>query len=154
MRSPARIDENMPRCYFLTVCSASVVDQQSNNVTLFNIVEQINVPPGAPPPPRGQIPLEVHAYFDVPQFELGQSFDVRFVMVASTGLETPTDAFSHRAVTSRYRTRTLGVPFPPVAGYYELRLDWRYVGEEGWRRESALWPIAIVEATMKTEAVH
>ncbi len=144
----------MPRCYFLTVCSASAVDQQSNNVTLFNLVEQLNVPPGAPPPPQGLVPLELHAYFHISQIEIARDFEVRFVMVASTGLETPTDAFAHKSVTPRYRTRTLGLPFPPVAGQYELRVDWRYVGQEGWHREPFAWPIAIVEASAQPPAVH
>ena len=144
----------MPRCYLLLSCSGSAVDQHSNNVTLFNLVEQINVPPGAPPPPRGLVPVEVHAYFHVGQNELSRDFEIRFVMVASTGLETPTDAFTHRAVTPRYRTRTFGLPFPPVAGHYELRLDWRYVGEESFRREAPAWPITIVEESPQPHAVH
>ncbi|HVU03777.1 MAG TPA: hypothetical protein VHE30_18590 [Polyangiaceae bacterium] len=137
----------MPRCYFLTVCSGSAVDQHSNNVTLFNLVEQINVPPGAPPPPHGIVPLEVHAYFDLDAEEVGRDFEIRFVLVAATGLETPTDAFGHRSVTPRYRTRTFGLPFPPVAGQYQLRVDVRLRGEETFRRGTLAWPIAIVEAT-------
>lgn len=144
----------MPRCYFLTVCSGSSVDQHSNNVTLFNLVEQINVPPGAPPPPQGLIPLEIHAYFQLAQTELGRDFELRFVMVASTGLETPTDAFTHRAVTPRFRTRTFGLPFPPVAGHYELCVDTRPAGTEGWRREAITWPVAIVEDVARPQAVH
>ena len=144
----------MPRCYFLAVCSGSAVDQHSNNVTLFNLVEQINVPPGAPPPPHGLVPLEIHAYFHVAQAELGRDFEVRFVMTASTGLETPTDAFRHRAVTARYRMRTLGLPFPPVAGHYDLHVDCRDAGDEAWRREPASWPVAIVEASPQPPAVH
>jgi hypothetical protein len=144
----------MPRSYFLTVCSGSAVDQLSNNVTLFNLVEQINVPAGAPPPPHGLVPVEIHAYFHVGQAELGKDFEVRFVMVASTGLETPTDPFKHRSVTPRYRTRTFGLPFPPVAGHYELRVDCRLTGEDGWRREAVAWPIAIVEESAQPPAVH
>jgi hypothetical protein len=144
----------MPRCYFLSVCSGSSVDQQSNNVTLFNLVEQINVPPGAPPPPRGLVPLEIHAYFHVSQMEIGHDFEMRFIMVASTGLETPTDAFTHRAVTPRYRTRTFGLPFPPVAGHYDLFIDCRPAGNEGWKREAVTWPVAIVEESAQPQAVH
>jgi hypothetical protein len=142
----------MPRCYFLTVCGGSSVDQHSNNVTLFNLVEQINVPQGAPPPPRGLVPLEMHAYFELAQMELGRDFEVRFVMVAETGLETHTDSFMHRSVTPRYRTRTFGLPFPPVVGHYQLRLDIRYAGEEGWRREPIAWPVGIVEAVEQPQA--
>jgi hypothetical protein len=144
----------MPVCYLLLSCSGSVVDQQTNNVTLFNLVEQINVPPGAPPPPRGLVPVEVHAYFHVSQAEFGRDFEIRFVMVAQTGLETPTDAFTHRAVTPRYRTRTFGLPFPPVAGKYDLRVDIRMTGDESWRRETVAWPIVIVEESTQPRAVH
>ena len=132
------------------------MDQHSNNVTLFNLVEQINVPPGAPAPPRGLVPLEIHAYFHVSQAELGRDIEIRFVMVASTGLETPTDAFVHRSVTPRYRTRTFGLPFPPVAGHYDLRLDWRLLGsDDGWHREAVAWPVSIAEVTPgRPQAVH
>ena len=58
-------------------------------------------------------------------------------------------------MTPRYRTRTFGLPFPPVAGSYQLRIDLRYLGEEGWRREPIAWPIGIVEATPpQGQAVH
>ncbi|HEX4337165.1 MAG TPA: hypothetical protein VH062_14705 [Polyangiaceae bacterium] len=145
----------MPRCYLLASCSGSSVDQQSNNVTLFNLVEQINVAPGAPPPPRGLVPVEVHAYFHVAQHEFGRDFEVRFVMVAQSGLETPTDTFTHRAMTPRFRTRTFGLPFPPVSGHYELRVDVRLAGEESFRREPITWPITIVETSPpETRAVH
>ena len=144
----------MPRCYFLAVAGGSSVDQQSNNVTLFNLVEQINVPPGAPPPPQGIVPLEIHAYFHVTQEESGRDFEVRFVMLATTGLETPTDPFRYRAVTPRFRTRTLGLPFPPVSGQYELKVETRVVGEEFYRREPLAWPVAIVEHVPRPEAVH
>lgn len=144
----------MPSCYFLAACGGSSVDQQSNNVTLFNLVEQINVPPGTPPPPHGAVPLEVHAYFRLDPGELGRDFEVRFVMVASSGLETPSDGFVHRAVTPRFRTRTVGLPFPPVAGDYELRVDWRYAGTESWTRESIVWPIGIVETAATPRVTH
>jgi hypothetical protein len=128
------------------------VDQHTNNVTLFNLVEQINVPPGAPPPPQGLVPLEIHCYFESPPAELGHDFEMRFVMVAQTGLETPSEVFRHRTVTARYRTRTFGLPFPPVSGLYDLKVDLRRSGEEGWQRASLAWPLAIVEASPRPEA--
>ncbi len=144
----------MPRCYLLTVCAGSSLDQHSNNVSLFNVVEQLNVPPGAQPPPKGVIPLELHAYWQLAPPEINRAFDMRFVMVASTGLETPSEAYSHRPVTPRFRTRTLGLPVPPVVGNYDLRVDWREAGTEGWSREAASWPIAIVEIRPEGSVVH
>ena len=138
----------------LTACGGSSLDQHSNNVTLFNLVEQINIPPGLPPPPKRAIPLEVHAYFLISPHELRQPFEIRFAMVASTGLETFSDVFTHKSITPRYRTRTLGLPFPPVTDQYQLRVDWRQAGSEGWEREPLIWPINIVETNPTPTVTH
>jgi hypothetical protein len=144
----------MPRCYLLTLCSGSAVDQQSNNVTLFNLVEQINVPPGAPPPPGGAVPLEIHAYFQLLPTEVGTPFDVRYVMESMTGLETFSDILQYRSTTPRYRTRTVGLPMPPVTGEYQLRVDCRSAGADGWRRESPAWPLSVVELSPRPAVTH
>lgn len=144
----------MPRCYLLAVCSGSSVDQQSNNVTLFNLVEQLNVPPGAPPPPGGLVPLEIHAYFQFAPHELNQTFDVRYVMEAGSGLETFSEIMQHRSSTPRYRTRTIGLPMPPVPGQYALRIDWRSSGKEGFRREDVAWPLVIAELAPRPTVTH
>jgi hypothetical protein len=143
----------VPRCYLLTVSSGSSLDQHSNNVTLFNLVEQLNVPADAPPPGT-VLPLEIHAYFHLSPKEVNEHFELRFAMVASTGLETCTDPSAHRSVTPRYRTRTMGLPLPPVTGHYELRVDWREAGTEGWQREPVAWPITIVEASRRPPVTH
>ncbi len=144
----------MPRCYLLTVCSGSSLDQHSNNVTLFNLVEQINVPPNAPPPPRGIIPLEVHAYFELAPQEAGTELELRFAMIAETGLETLSEAIRHKPVTRRYRTRTLGLPFPPVPGQYHLQVDVRAVGTEDWHREPISWPLTIAQTEPRPAVTH
>jgi hypothetical protein len=144
----------MPRCYLLAVCAGSSLDQQSNNVTLFNLVEQLNVPPGVPPPPGGVVPLEIHAYFLLAPHELPASFEVRFAMVAGSGLETLSEVFPHRVVTPRFRTRTAGLPVPPVVGQYELRVDTRPLGGPSWTRDRLFWPIAILEASPQPVVTH
>jgi hypothetical protein len=139
----------------LAICGGSSLDQQTNNVTLWNLVEQVNIPPDAPAPPPGAVlPLEVHAYFELEPHEISRSFEVRFVLLAASGLETCTDAFKHRSVTPRYRTRTMGLPLPPVTGQYTLRVDFRSPGADDWHRDAASWPIAIVEAQRKPAVVH
>src|SRR3954466_8282041 len=96
---------------------------QSKNGSPFNVVEQLNLPRGVEPPPGALLPIEIHAYFLLEPTELNQRFEMRFVLVASSGLETPTDAFSHKSATQRYRTRTMGTPIPPIADSYQLRVD-------------------------------
>jgi hypothetical protein len=144
----------MPRCYLLAVSSGSSLDQQSNNVTLFNLVEQLNVPPNAPPPPGGVIPLEIHAYFMFAPEEIGTRFEVRFALISDAGLETYTDPFGYKSITPRFRTRTLGLPLPPVMGSYKLSVDIREEGSGAWQRDPATWPISIVEYTPKPTVTH
>ncbi len=144
----------MSRCYLFAVSSGSSLDQHSNNVTLFNLVEQLNIPPNAPPPPGGLLPLELHAYFQIAPHELNQTFQVRLAMVSDTGLESYTETFDFKSLTPRFRTRSLGLPVPPVNGMYQLRVDVRVEGTGEWRRDPAAWPIAIVEHTPRPAVTH
>jgi hypothetical protein len=138
----------------LTVCGGSSLDQHSNNVTLFNLVEQVNVPATLTLPRNRALPLEVHAYFQFLPHELAQPFEVRFAMVASTGLETLSDVFQHKSHTPRYRTRTLGLPFPPVSDQYQVRVDWREAGAQDWHREPVSWPINFTETSGTPTVTH
>src|SRR6187431_2764821 len=129
----------MPRCYLLTLASSSSLDQQSNNVSLFNIVEQLNLPRGVEPPPGALLPIEIHAYF---------------LLVPSSGLETSTDAFSHKSATLRFRTRTMGMPIPPIADNYQLRVDTRALGSEDWSRDLLSWPLVVALAEARPAITH
>lgn len=119
----------MAHCYLLCVTTGSAIDRQSNNVSLFSLVEQINLPPNAPPPPRGLLPVEIHAYFQLSDAQVNRDFELRFALRAETGLETLSDVFRHRITAPRFRVRTLGLPYPPVMGQYSLRVDVRVLGE-------------------------
>ena len=144
----------MPKCYFLTLCGGSSLDQQSNNVTLFNIVEQVNLQPNFDPPPGAFLPLEVHAYFLMGPGEVAQPFEMRFAVVAPSGLELLTDATQHKSPTPRYRTRSLGLPAPIVPGNYQLCVDIRQPGREEFTRESVSWPLVIARLEPRPAVVH
>lgn len=144
----------MPKCYFLTLCGGSSLDQQSNNVTLFNVVEQVNLQPNVDPPPGAILPLEVHAYFLLGPGELSQPFELRFAVVAPTGLELLTDATLHRSSTPRYRTRSFGLPAPIVPGNYQLCVDVRQPGSDGFTRESVSWPLVVARLSPQPTTVH
>ena len=144
----------MPKCYFLTLCGGSSLDQHSNNVTLFNIVEQVNLQPNVDPPPGAFLPLEVHAYFLLGPGEIAQQFEVRFALVAPTGLELLTDATQHKSSTPRYRTRSLGLPAPVVPGNYQLYVDIKQPGTDGFTRESLHWPLVVARLEQRTGTVH
>jgi hypothetical protein len=144
----------MPHCYLLSLSAGSSLDQQSNNITLFNLVEQVNVPPGAPPPPNNLLPLEVHAYFRLSPAEVGSTLEMRFALVAASGLETFSEVVRHQCATPRFRTRTFGVPFPPIVGHYELRVDFRLAGTSSWSRDPLAWPLSVVEMSPKPRVTH
>jgi hypothetical protein len=145
----------MPHCYLLAVCTGSSVDQQTNNATLFNMVEQIHVPAGTPPPPLNIVPLEVHVYWLFEGREISRDFEIRIVMRSKeTNLETSGDPIQHRAISSRLRTRLQGLPFPPVPGTYELCVDWRPEGSDHWSREPLKWPLTITDETPKPRVTH
>lgn len=144
----------MPKCYFLTLCSGSSLDQQSNNVTLFNIVEQVNLQPSFEPPPGAILPLEVHAYFLLGPGEIAQSFEMRFAVVASSGLELLTDATQHKSPTPRYRTRSFGLPAPVVPGNYQLCVDVRQPGQGEFTRELVSWPLVVARIEPRPAVVH
>ena len=144
----------MPKCYLLAVSSGSSLDRYSNNVTLFNLVEQLNFQKDRFPPVGTVLPLEVHAYFQLDPHELNQLFDVRFALVAPTGLETVTDAFAHKSATSRFRTRTVGLPVPPVAGSYDLRVETRQAGIDAWQRDALIWPLFVAETEPRPAVTH
>jgi hypothetical protein len=144
----------MPKCYFLTLCGGSSLDQHSNNVTLFNVVEQVNLQPNVDPPPGAFLPLEIHAYFMLGPGELAQPFEVRFALVAPTGLELLTDATSHKSGTPRYRTRSMGVPAPAVPGNYQLCVDIRQPGMDGFAREPLSWPLTVARIEPRPSVIH
>ena len=152
----------MAHCYLLCVSSGSAIDRQSNNVSLFSLVEQINIPPRTPPPPRGLIPVEIHAYFQLTPEQVHREFEMRFALRAESGLETLSEVFRHRVTASRFRVRTLGLPYPPVLGQYSLQVDFRMARTQGdllpheeiWQRQSATWPIALNEIELKPRVTH
>jgi hypothetical protein len=144
----------MPRCYLLTLSSASSLDQHSNNISLFNVVEQLNLPRAVEPPPGALLPLEIHAYFQLDASELNQRFEMRFALVAGTGLETLTDTHTHKSPTLRYRTRTMGLPVPIVADSYQLRVDTRAFGSEHWARDALAWPLIVAHAEARPAVTH
>jgi hypothetical protein len=120
----------MPKCYFIALCGGSSLDQHSNNVTLFNIVEQVNLQPNVEPPPGAFLPLEVHAYFLLGPGEVSQPFELRFALVAPTGLELLTDA------------------------NYQLCVDIKQPGTDAFARDVLSWPLVVARLEARPAVVH
>ena len=139
----------------LCACAGSSVDQQTNNVSLFNLVDQVRVAPRALTSGRAVVPVEAHAYWRFAHEEVGREIEVRYVMTnEATTLETFSDSVKHRVVTLRMRSRLVGIPLPPVADDYALGVDWRWVDGDRWTREVQIWPMRIREATPRPRVTH
>lgn len=144
----------MPKCYLLALTVGSSLDQQTNNVSLFNLVEQVNVRPEGLPKPGSRVPLEVHAYLTFDGEEVGREFEMRFALASTTtGLEIYSEPVTHRASALRVRTRSVGLPFPAHLGHYDLRVDFR-LGEGAWEREPILWPVSFVAVDPRPAVTH
>lgn len=147
----------MSFCYLLVVTSGSSVDRQSNNVSLFGLVEQVNLRSGVQVPPRGVLPVEVHAYFQIAPEHREREFEMRLVLASETGLETFGEAFKNRGATPRFRVRSMGLPYPPVLGNYSVRVDFRLVEDDEeypWERQTAAWPLSFREVETRPAVTH
>jgi hypothetical protein len=133
----------MPHCYLLAVAFASALDRDSNNWSLFNLTEQVQLPPDAPPPgPSVGLPLEIHCYWLFSDAELNQDFEWRLI-VGAGGQEARIAApFPLRSDKRRQRIRTKGLPFL-FEGETIVQVEWCERGTANWKREDALWPLLI-----------
>lgn len=137
----------MIRCYLLAVCQASSIDRDSNCLTLFQMIEQMQFMGPWPP----VLSIEVHTYWKGVAEDVGQEMECRVIRVAEDGREEsgPTNPFAMSAV--RVRNRHFAFTMPTRPGSHELRVEWRARGSEDWVRESAFWPF-VVESLSETPA--
>jgi hypothetical protein len=142
-------------CYLLCVCRGSSVDRFSNNASLFALVEQINLPDSYLTRPAGRVlPLEIHAYFTVSNQWIDRDFELRFVLVADTGLETVGEVQRYSSKFDRFRLRSFGLPQPPVFGAYHLHVEVRAVGMDRWLRQGLEWPLRWAPVTETPRLTH
>lgn len=131
----------MIECYLIAVCRASAIDRDTNNFSLFHVVEAVQIPPSV----LGQVvPLEVHFYLETAASDVGREIEVRIVWCAEGGVETPGELhipikFVHR----RSRTRAMALKLPMAHGNYKLRLDWRVPGSGEWKRSATYAPFDV-----------
>jgi len=135
----------MIRHVWTVACIHAVVDQESNLLSLLDVIEQITIP-GTPAPNKAiGITLDLTSLWvredpDVP--EQGHA-RVRFVSPSGNELksiQTNVDLSEHERLRSR--GRFVGLP-APEAGRFTFRVDLANEGTEEWN-EVALIPIRIV----------
>ena len=112
------------------------------------------MPADAPPPPQDLIPLEIHAYWDLSDEVLREKFRMRFVTVGESGLEQYSNPTTYENVDARFRSRTLGLPLPVLAGRYTLRVECQLNDSEQWQRSAMVWPLVVAVGEPKPRVTH
>jgi len=137
----------MPRCYLLAVSQGSSLDSESNNFTLFGLVERVSLAPGAPLE-NLVLPFEMHCYWEFAPNEIDVDFEFRIVFTDGD-TERATQSYTLRSTKARLRIRLQGMPVL-LHGKVVVRTEWRRKGEEKWSRESVFWPLEIERQMVTT----
>lgn len=131
----------MPRCYLLANCVGSALDADSNNISLFHVLEQAQAV--APIPEKPVLPGETHVYFQLSPEDYGMAFELRILALTMGGEEVlfASEPLPWSSDKPRMRLRMRGIGMPSRAGLYEYRVEWRRIGSESWHREAASFPL-------------
>jgi hypothetical protein len=123
------------------VCSNSVTDAESNNVSLLNVLEQVNVtgesiPGGVLPAQVDIVTLWSRADYQAPERGYGR---ITFLSPSGSQLgepmEFPVDLSQHHRGRSRHRL--IGLPLEE-AGRYVFRINFRSENEEAWHQVASV----------------
>lgn len=138
------------------VCSNSVIDQDSNNISLQSVIEQLNIT-GTPPAP-GAVPvvpitLEVVTLWAKTNFDEPAQGDARVTFLSPSGVPSEQLRFDYHIDLSTYkrnrtRWRINGLPVLG-AGPHTFRVELQNEGEE-WR-EVATVPLEVIIGPPTTE---
>ncbi len=135
------------------VCSRSVVDERSKNISIQNVVEQVNIV--GTPAPEQVIPmqLEVVSFWTRTEPETPAAGRLRVAFNAPSGkvlgqLELPINLAKHERFRSQMRFA--GIPAEEVGRHY-FYVDLQEEGRNGWQRVAAV-PVTITFKPPEEEA--
>ena len=135
----------MPRSYLIAVCSASALDQRSNNFSLFGLVEQLQI---AHFP--FDLPLEVHVYYEFEETELGQPHEVRLELFNEQANRVWHSPWVTMTSPSRRHRMVLGGIHIPNPAFFHLHAVHRVAGgavDDSIR--SSGWPLEVGQADLE-----
>lgn len=130
----------MLRSYLLALCSGSAHDTATNNFSLFNLVENLGLPESALGEVLG-LELQLHLLVDVSA--RNGAFEGRIIRVEEKGAVEAGEAFAFSTGDAPHLRIRTGFRVPKAYGDYLLHAEWRRKGDEVWRADSAVWPLAV-----------
>jgi len=134
------------------VCSHAVIDKDSNNVSLHNIIEQLNIK--AEPRPDGAlaIPFEVVTLWQRADYDTPCQGRQRLSFLTPLGEELGSFEADINLSTSRRQRNRMRFQHLPAreAGRHVFQVELRNEGENEWRKVAAI-PIELIFQPPETE---
>lgn len=136
----------MPRAYLITVCDGSSLDRETNNWSLFNIIEEVHIDKEEMDAAEHKLiaPAEVHVQLAGEAAELERNYEVRVVVKGKRG-GAKSNSVPFRMKTRRHRLRLLGLPLPET-GELLVGAEIRTVPEGEWEELGLWWPVQVDHA--------
>lgn len=137
------------RCYLTAVSLASSIDATTNTLSLFSLVEQVEVSEFP-----AVVPLELHAGLQLTDSERasGTEFEVSFAMELDGKPTNESAAVTIRPSALHHRIRVSPVQIPSV-GAFQVIARWREKGHAEWALGEVRWPLtATLSPGSKTAA--
>ena len=134
------------------VCSRAVIDRESNNVSLQNIIEQINIRGEPIPDTVIAVQLEVVTLWVRADFDVPSQATTRLTFLSPFGnvlgsFGSDIDLSEYERFRARAKFEALPMPEP---GHYAFRMEFKNKGESEWH-EVATIPLKIVFVSPETE---
>ncbi len=139
----------MPRAYLIAIAESSSLDHETQNLSLFKLVEQIQIPSDAAIP--AVVGYEVHSYWEFETDEIGKRFDAR--MVTEGSFRMASDPISFVAEKTRMRLRAPGVGLPSL-GQLRLSVEICAAGSNAWMPSAIWWPLLVEQAQTTDEVAR
>jgi hypothetical protein len=135
------------------VCSMSVVDRDTNNLSLFNVVEQLNIFTEPQPNAASQLSLDVVSLWVRAEAETPAQGKSRLTLLSPSGeilgqAEGEIDLSQHERLRMRRRF-PLGLNLQ-VSGRYYFRVELQ-LGDEAWRTVTNV-PLRVVVESSEGES--
>ena len=128
----------MPRCYLFAVAHLSSVDRDTDNFSLYQIIERIGV--DALP---ALLPIQAHVFLAFEPAEYDRDYELRFVFVQASAPEVEGMVVRFHAPSGpRFRVRTPAFPLP-APGVFAVYPEWREAGQAAWTRATTGWPLDV-----------
>jgi hypothetical protein len=134
------------------VCSRAVIDKNSNNVSLQNIIEQITIPGEPQPEQVVDIAFEVVSLWSRSDFDVPSHGQARLTFLSPSGrrtgpVEFELDLSKYERLRTRRRLQGLPVAEP---GRHNWLVELRNEGEDEWQEVASI-PIKVMFVPVESE---